>query len=199
MSESPSAVNVTILYNAPALPPDHPDYASEAGVLESVQAFDAVLRTAGHVVQRLALHDDVGELVDHVAAKRPDVVVNFCESFAGQPGGESHVAALLEMLHVPYTGGSPENLALVRDKVRTKWLLLGAGLPTAPFRLLRRSDPMDQTTLAAALGSWPWFVKPAAEDASLGISADSVVCDWAAAVRQVFHLRERFGDVLVEQ
>ncbi len=34
-------LDVLVLHNTPALPPDHPDYASEAGVLESVAAVTA--------------------------------------------------------------------------------------------------------------------------------------------------------------
>ncbi len=192
-------MQVTILYNGPSLPTDHPDYASEAGVMDSVAAFEIALRAGGHVVDRLALESQIDGLLQHVEQRRPDVVVNFCESFAGQPSGEPYVASLLEMLGVAYTGGTPECLALVRDKVRTKWLLRGADLPTAAFARLKPCDEFNQLHLRGIVGEFPWFVKPAAEDASLGISTDSVVCDWRALVLQVDKLRARFGDVLVER
>src|SRR4051812_47981894 len=148
-------MNITILYNAPSLPSDHPDYASEAGVLDSVSAFEDALHGAGHGVDRYALQSKPHGLLQHLAVQKPDVVVNFCESFAGQPSGEPHVAALLEMLGVAYTGGTPECLSLVRDKVRTKWLLRGVDLPTAAFARLKRHDEINRLHPQAILGAFP--------------------------------------------
>jgi D-alanine-D-alanine ligase len=54
---------VAILYNEPVLPDDHPDYASEAGVLESVDAFAAALGTAGYEVKPLGIGQSLLQLV----------------------------------------------------------------------------------------------------------------------------------------
>ena len=61
------------------------------------------------------------------------MVVNLCESFGGSSAGEAHLAAILELINVPYTGGSPECLALARNKSRTKRLLAGGGVLTPEF------------------------------------------------------------------
>ena len=66
-----TSVNVTILYNEPTLPPDHPDYDQEAGVLESVAAFRAALDAAGPLRDRLGLADSACAAVEHVASARP--------------------------------------------------------------------------------------------------------------------------------
>ena len=110
------------------------------------------------------------------------------------------MAGILELLGLPYTGSGPECLALVRHKARTKWLLQGAGVSTAAFLLLNAAEkavPREAVERLLALG--PLIVKPAAEDASLGLSTDSVVTDLAALERQTDSIRSRYGDVLIEQ
>ena len=101
------SLRVAILFNAPTLPADHVDYDSEAGVLESVQAISSELRSTDHHVIELAAGNSVRALVSQLEQARPDVVVNLCESFAGHSAGEPHVAGVLELLGLPYTGSPP--------------------------------------------------------------------------------------------
>lgn len=190
-------MDVAILYNEPVLPPEHGDFQQEAGILESVAAFEGALGGSGHEVWRLGVGNSVQAVLERLSHRRPQVIVNFCEAFAGQTVGEPHLAALFELLAIPYTGSPPECLALVRDKARTKWLLAGAGLPTAPFVLLTPGDPLPKQPLATWLANGRLFVKPAAEDASLGISQESVVSNWPALERQIEHV-SKYGNVLVE-
>jgi D-alanine-D-alanine ligase len=193
------AVKITILYNKPARSPDHPAYEQEAGVLESVAAFREVLAADGHAVSEFALADSLGALIGAVESERPDVIVNFCEEFGGTTAGEIYVAGLLETFKIPYTGSPPECLALGRDKAHAKWLLAGAGLPTAPFVRINRGEPLPENLLIDWLADGPLFVKPAAEDASLGIDHDSVVSDWPATRRQATAIVDRFGAALIER
>ena len=90
-------------------------------------------------------------------------------------------------------------MALVHDKVRTKQLLLGSGLPTAPFWRVAPGEGLPREALQAALMSGPLFVKPAAEDASLGIDANSVVHNFAAVQSRVDKLHLQYGPVLIER
>jgi D-alanine-D-alanine ligase len=191
-------MNIAIAFNAPTLAPNHPDFEQEAGVLDSVAAFEAALIAAGHAVRRIALAGDVAAAVNDLAANRPDVVVNLCEGFGGRTAAEPHWAGVLELLAIPYTGSPPECLALVRDKARMKTLLRGAELPTAPFVRLNPGEPLPREPLTAWLAKGPLFVKPAAEDASLGIGPESVVTDWTALERQVASVRDRYGPAMIE-
>jgi D-alanine-D-alanine ligase len=193
---------ITILYNEPVLPPDHPDYVSEAGVLESVDAFVESLGQHNQRLKRLAIGHSLAEFVAELSADRPDVVVNFCEGFAGHSRGEAYIAGLLELLGVPYTGCSPECLVLAHDKLRTKQALAAAGVPTAPYWHVPRDSRLrslaDAEKLRDHLRHAPLFVKPAAEDASLGIDDHSVVEDWESLERKVHDVQTRYGDALVE-
>ncbi len=166
-------------------------------MLESVAAIETALGDSGHEVWRLGAADSVEEIVNRLSERRPQVIVNFCEAFAGATAGEAHLAALFELLGIPYTGSPPECLALVRDKARTKWLLAGAGLPTAPFVLLQPGDSLPEQPLSTWLKSGPLFVKPAAEDASLGISQESAVADWPALERRTEYVSQ-YGALLIE-
>ncbi len=113
--------------------------------------------------------------------------------------GEALVAGWIEALGHPLTGSDPAALELVRDKARVKWLLRGAGLPTADFVLVGADRPLPQASLAELLAAGPAIVKPAHEDASLGIGPHSVVSDLAALDEQVAQVRARYGAVLVER
>src|SRR5438045_4193197 len=102
-SDETRRLKVAVIYNAPTLPADSADYASESGVLESVTAYAAALRAARHEVHEIAVGESAVELLKALNRAKCDVVVNFCESFAGSSAGEPHVAALLELLRLPYT------------------------------------------------------------------------------------------------
>ncbi|HZZ72115.1 MAG TPA: hypothetical protein VFE24_07660 [Pirellulales bacterium] len=192
-------MNLTILYNEPTLSPDHADYASEAGVLESVAALSAALAATGHEVRALGVRGPAERLWPTLLSIRADVIINLVEGLSGDSRHEPHVAGCLELLGIPYTGSPPDSLALVHDKVRTKRLLLGAGLPTAPFWRLEAAGSWPSLELEEAIQAGPLFVKPAAEDASLGIDAASVVHELDALRRKAHELHERFGPVLIEQ
>ena len=192
-------MRILILYNSPLLDPDHRDYAQEAGVLESVDAVEAALAPRGHAIERLGLATDFEPLVKLARGQsRPDVVVNFCEGFAGRPELEPQAAGLLDLLELPYTGSPVEALALARDKSRTKYLLQGAGLPTPEFEVVEvggRASP----AMIARLTAGPLFVKPASEDASLGIGPESVVSTAATLAERVADIHQRYGAALVER
>jgi D-alanine-D-alanine ligase len=194
------SLNVVVLYNDPVLSPDNPDWASEAGVLETVDAVSEALTAHGHRVERLPVRDEFASILQRLSTKpQPDVVFNLCEGLQGTGGGEAQVTGLIELSGVPMTGGQLECLALARDKARTKWLLSGAGLPTAEFFYLEADDPLPEAVLREALRRSPAIIKPACEDGSLGIGPDSVVREYAQLERQVQLIRHRYGPVLIEQ
>ncbi len=193
-------MEVLLLYNEPLLSADDPDWASEAGVLESVEAVGAALVARGHRVRKLGVGSSVERLLEKLPRiAPPDVVFNLFEGFGGVGRGESEITGLVELMGYPVTGSPAECLALVRDKARTKWLLAGAGVPTPAFRLIGAEGPTDERAVVALLSEGAAIVKPAHEDASLGIGPESVVTEPAALLRQIEHVRHRYGPVLVEQ
>jgi D-alanine-D-alanine ligase len=104
-----------------------------------------------------------------------------------------HFAGALELLGIPYTGSPPLALGLCRDKVATKLILRGHGIPTAPFALVEGpDDPLENLR-------FPVIAKPATEDGSLGITDASVAADEDAARRAIKAVLETHGPVLVEE
>jgi len=111
------------------------------------------------------LHLDVGrDLAARLQEIQPDVCFN---ALHGTYGEDGCVQGLLELLGIPYTGSGPLASALAMDKVRTKQLLLQAGLPTPEFRLVE-PGPLGEE-VENPFG-FPVVVKPASEGSSVGVS-----------------------------
>jgi len=84
----------------------------------------------------------------------------------GRGGEDGTAQAILQQAGIPYTGSGVMASALAMDKLRTKYVFAGAGLPTPPFRLMR--DIGQAESIFQALGS-PLSVKPAREGSSIGV------------------------------
>jgi len=84
----------------------------------------------------------------------------------GRGGEDGSVQGLLEFLGMPYTGSGIKGSAISMDKLRTKQLLVGAGLDTPDFRVV--SGPQTFESIVDALGL-PLMIKPAEEGSSLGL------------------------------
>jgi D-alanine-D-alanine ligase len=97
----------------------------------------------------------------------------------GRGGEDGQIQGALETLGLPYTGSGVLGSAIGMDKVATKRLWAGSGLPTAEFVVLRAEQDLDA---AAALG-WPLMIKPAREGSSLGMARADTPAELQAAYR----------------
>lgn len=186
-------VKILLIYNAPVLPEDHADAESERDLLQTVDSVFEALLSQEHHVTKLALTDSPEQLIETIRSTQPDIVFNLFEGFGNNPASEYHVAGLLDWLHLPYTGCPVEAMVLGRDKVRTKQLLRGAGLPTADFMVIHNLSQLVEPQ------SWPLIVKPSGTDASIGIEQSSVVRTMDRLREQVSSVMQRYGcPVLVE-
>lgn len=115
------------------------------------------------------------------------------------PGGEDgRIQALLEFLHIPYTGSDVQSSALAMDKLRTKQLwrgldIHGRGLPTPEFAVLNNQSDFGKVLIA--LGG-EVMVKPANEGSSIGMSRVNDAKDLAEAYQKA---AQYDGNVLVER
>ncbi len=187
-------IQVVILYNEPVLPADHPDAVSEHEILETVDVVGSTLSAAGFEVARLGVSTEPRVLVEGLCSLQPDVVFNLFEGLADRGGTEAHVAGLLDWLDIPFTGSPFHTLTLARSKPLTKYLLQGAGLPTPPFFVV------EDFPVPACPLPWPVIVKPAQQDASVGLDQGSVVTDQQRLEQRVAYLLKTYGPpVLVEE
>ncbi len=189
-----SAPRVLVLHNEPVLPAGHPDFASEHEIVETAEGVARTLGDAGFEVRRLGVGTDPTVLLAELRHARPDAVFNLFEGLATHAGTEATAVGLLEWLSVPCTGSSAAALALALDKLQTKNVLRGAGLPTPAFAAV------DRLPAPAWPHGWPAIVKPARQDASVGIEQASVVTSPEQLAARCAWVLERFGPpVLVEQ
>lgn len=189
-----SKPRLLLLYNQPVLPRDHPDWAAEVDVIEVIDELVDAFPPDAYVAERFAYARDPRLLLDKLAAWKPDVVFNLFEGEADRSETEIYNAALMEWAGVPFTGAGSFGQAVARDKVRAKYLFLGAGLPSPKFAVVERPPA------APWPHPWPAIVKPAYTDASIGIDQGSVVTTQPELDARVRHVFERFGGpVLVEQ
>ena len=85
---------------------------------------------------------------------------------------------------IPYSGSGVMASALAMDKLRSKHIWKGLGLPTPPYKLLQ--DSMSSEDLEAALAQLGGrvFVKPIAEGSSFGMAIASSSTELHDAFRQ---------------
>ncbi len=189
-----SCLRVVVLHNQPVLPEDHADADSEHEILSTTDFVQRVLTEAGHEVSTLGVGRDPAVLLDGLRDFRPDVVFNLFEGLADFGDSEAHVAGILEWLEIPYTGCPYRTLCLARRKHVTKHLLAGAGLPTAKF-FIAEDVPIADCPL-----DWPVIVKPATQDASVGVDQGSVVTNLERLNERVAYLLDTYGSpVLIEE
>jgi D-alanine-D-alanine ligase len=163
----------------------------ERGVLEAVHAVEAALTTLGHAPLRVPVDAPAGSWLDVMRAADADLAFNLCEGVGGSSAFEPHVAAFLELLGVRVTGSPSETLALARRKDRVNALLAAHGLPVARWAVARNG-------VAKTWRDYPAIVKPAAEDASVGITQRSVVRD-ADELARALHDGRAHAPLLVQQ
>jgi D-alanine-D-alanine ligase len=85
----------------------------------------------------------------------------------GRGGEDGTVQGLLECMDIPYTGAGVKGSSIGMDKLRTKQLLIGAGLSTPEFRVIHGAEDFDRVIRELDL---PLMIKPAEEGSSIGLT-----------------------------
>lgn len=111
----------------------------------------------------------------------------------GRWGEDGVVQAILEDLGVPYTGSGMAASAVAMDKLRTKWMWLGAGLPTPKFIWVSDLLPLEIDSFSIP---FPVIVKPSHEGSSIGMRK---VINKAELVDAVAFAQQYDSEVLIEQ
>ena len=185
---------VLILHNQPVLPVGHTDYESEHEIVSTVEVVHQTLSDAGFEAACLGVSTNPQVLLHGLEQHQPDVVFNLFEGTGDHGNTEAYVAGLLDWLGMPFTGSPFHALTLARSKHLTKYLFQGAGLPTPAFFIVE-ALPVLECPL-----EWPVIVKPAQQDASVGLDQGSVVTDLERLQERVAGLLRNYGPpVLVEQ
>jgi D-alanine-D-alanine ligase len=145
-----------------------------------------ILGQAGFATDGLGVTGDIFGAVSAIAAYKPDVVFNLCESIGGDNRFEPLLPLLLDREGLAYTGSGPLTLGLALHKHRAKDILRARGIPTPEAIAVSTPD------IAPIALPFPLIVKPSREDASVGISSASVVRDRAALAERVTHILSHY-------
>jgi len=163
-----------------------PENGSRADIRGTCDDVTAALARGGVVVDALGIDEDLSGAMAAITAFAPDVVFNLCESLSGDARFEPLLPLLLERAGLAYTGSPPLTLGLALHKHKAKAMLRAAGVPTPDAVCLATAD------VSAVTLPFPLIVKPSREDASVGISSQSVVHDRAELGRQVAAVIARY-------
>jgi D-alanine-D-alanine ligase len=190
-----SQPRVTVIYNRDFEGAEaDPENKARDDIKEIADHIVAVLTRHGHPATGLGITDDIPLALRSLAELEPAVVFNLCESIHGDNRFEGLLALLLDLEGIAYTGSAAFPLALALHKDKAKEVLRARGIPTPAAVLLEQPD-----TSRVALG-FPLIVKPAREDASVGISSASVVRDRRALDERVGYVLAHYRQpALVEQ
>jgi D-alanine-D-alanine ligase len=192
-------MNIAVCFNrvpARVLKGEAADRISEAGAEVEAKAVRKALKALGHNATLVPLAEDIPAFIDGLRQLAPQAIFNLCEGFWGDSRKEMHVAALLELLGYPYTGGTPLCLGLTQDKVRTKDLLVRHHLPTPNYVLVKMGEQYPKTRDL----TYPLIIKPRFEDASLGITQESIVDSEPALKRRIKYVHDTYRQgALVEE
>lgn len=147
--------------------------ANDLTPMEEYEIFAERIRSKGFECYTMNVLDNLSSLMRNLQTETPDVIFNFVEIYKENSRWEVHIAGLYELLGFAYTGAPPQALANAQSKILTKNILKSFGVNTPDSALFS----VIQTKYEHKL-NYPLIVKPAFEDASVGIENKSVVFNY---------------------
>ena len=180
-------MRLAILYDAGS---DEWSPQDVAAVVGNVHEVRDVLRRRGHEVELLPVR--MGDFRWLNRVRRADLVFNLCEGVNGHARFEDYVVGTLELAGVPFTGCRHWAITVAHRKHVANTLLAATGVPVPAFTLAQANKVPSDFPL-------PAIVKPAAEDASVGIDNGAVCTSKRALKKRVALMLEQFEEVLVQE
>ena len=154
--------------------------------LRSAAAVRRGLKELGYEVAQIDPADGHQAVV--AAAASADIVFPILHGAGGEDG---EIQALLDHCGKPYLGSDVDASEQAFDKVITKELMLGAGLPTAPFSVVTAGS-IDHSKLIER----PFVLKPVRGGSSIDVAIERHLPDQLPTFRQLF---ERHHEMLLEE
>jgi D-alanine-D-alanine ligase len=188
-------LRVLALVHRHLIPPDEVPEGTDLAAVAWRTEYDVIstLKTMGHEVRTLGVHDDLGELRRASTEWKPHIAFNLLEGFDDVTIFDQNVVSHLELLKLPYTGCNPRGLVLARDKSLSKKLLAYHRLAVPDFEVFRIGRPVR---LPKRL-SFPLIVKSLTQEASIGISQASVVDSEEKLKERVAFIHQSIGTAAI--
>lgn len=202
-------IKVAIVYNEA-----HPDFYAksvdhelkeldfipyfEVDELTPMEEFEMIaesLRKDGLDAYTVNICDNINILLKEIKKNQPDVLFNFIELYKDNAQLEMNIVGFLELIGIPFTGAPSVALANCQNKVLAKRLLKSSGIKTPEFMVVKKILKRAQYKL-----KYPIIVKPAYEDASVGIENESIVTNEKGLRRRIEHVITNFAQpALIEE
>jgi D-alanine-D-alanine ligase len=163
--------------------------------IEEYELLAEILSKAGFDAYPLNIMDDMHLMLNNLKKNKPDVVFNFIELYKENSRLEMNIVGLFELLNIPYTGAPPMALANCQSKVLAKRMLKQSKINTPNFLVVKELPKKLKHNL-----KFPLMIKPAFEDASVGIENDSIVYDEKTLRNRIEYIHKYFlQPALVEE
>ena len=168
-----SKLRILALVHRHLIPPDTIPEGTDLVSAPWRTEYDVIttLRSLGHEVRALGVHDDLGDIRRTADDWKPHIAFNLLEGFDDITIFDQNVVSHLELLKLSYTGCNPRGLLLARDKSLSKKLLAYHRIPVPEFEVFRIGRPIRRPKRL----TFPLMVKSLTQEASIGISQASVV------------------------
>ena len=193
-----SKLRVLALVHRHLIPPETIEAGADITAEPWRTEYDVIttLRSMGHEVQVLGVHDDLGEIRRLATEWKPHIAFNLLEGFDDITIFDQNVVSHLELLKLSYTGCNPRGLLLARDKSLSKKLLAYHRIAVPEFEVFRMGRPIRRPKRL----QFPLMVKSLTQEASIGISQASVVDNDDKFKERVTFIHESIGtSAIVEQ
>ena len=192
---STGKLRVLALVHRHLIPPDIVPEGTDLVAAPWRTEFDVVstLKTMGHEVQILGVHDDLSELRRASTEWKPHIAFNLLEGFDDVTIFDQNVVSHLELLKLPYTGCNPRGLLMARDKSLSKKLLAYHRIAVPEFEVFRIGRKFRRPKRL----SFPLIVKSLTQEASIGISQASVVDSDEKLRERVTFIHESIGTAAI--
>lgn len=161
--------------------------------LRSGKAIYEALQRKGYVNSKL--FDLTGSNIAEIVAIHPDIVFL---GLHGKGGEDGCIQGFLELAGIPYTGPGVASSAICMNKIFTKRVLSEAGLPTAPFFVMRREKCRDLDFAASHFMEkvgLPMVVKSPCQGSSIGVTIVHEASALPAAIEEAL----KYGDVVLAE
>ena len=193
-----SPVSVFSIYNGkPADESSDSKDLSEHSFATQMVEIENHLKSFFSNVKSLSIDKDVHRTINEINSYNPDAILNFVESVEGIAYYEYCIAGLYELLGYQYTGNIPSTLGNCLNKERAKEVLYSNGIKTPGAITL---SPKQKFTKKDINLNYPLILKIVDEDASIGISENSVVNNYKELNKHFTFLSGTYNkNIIVEE
>jgi D-alanine-D-alanine ligase len=192
-------LKVLMLFYSPYQKPRGYDYKEEFSDPDNMYTENDVyeaLKELGHEVTLLGIYNDISPLFEEIKENKFDIIFNMMEVFNDQTHQEKNLAALLEVLDIPFTGASSGILYLCNNKSLHKKIFNYHRVKVPRFF----DFPKGSRVFVPAKFKLPAIIKPLCEEASRGISQASMVETPEAFIERVKFIHQNMGmDAIAEE